>query len=216
MIKIIQEVKNPEILIVTPLLPGHKVSGITKKTLKRNKVPFTWISSEGNQNIPMNHLQAIQHYKNNKGKLPPYIQFIDRDIEAGRGLLDRLHVRLKDTGLNVGFVYASFKYRGRINADFPAIPYDINRLIQSNYISSNSMWKSNVIEHVGLVTDDQYKRLLDWAFLIKAYSYGYVGVPEPTANFVAHSTENDISAGSQEDYQVKYKRVWQDFIMPLF
>jgi hypothetical protein len=215
MVKIIQECKNPEILVVTPLLPGHKVSGITKKTLKRNKVPFTWILSEGDQNIPKNHLQAIQHYKNNKGKLPPYIQFLDRDIEAGRGFLDRLHARLKDVPLNIGFAYANFKYRGAVHADFPAIPYDINRLIQSNYISSNSMWKSNVVEHVGLVTDDKYKRLLDWAFLIKAYSYGYIGVPEPTANFIAHSTENDISAGSQEDYMIKYKRVWKDFIVPL-
>lgn len=215
MIKIIQEVKDPEILVVTPLLPGHKLSGITKKTLKRNKVPFYWITSEGDQNIPKNALQGIQWYKNNKGKLPLYIQFIDRDIEAGRGLLDRLFMRLDKTGLNIGFAYASFKYRGRINADFPAISYDINRLIQSNYISSNSMWKSGVIEHVGLVTDDKYKRLLDWAFLIKAYSYGYVGVPEPAANFIAHSTENDISAGSQEDYMIKHKRVWQDFVVPL-
>lgn len=216
MVKIIQEVKNPEILVVTPLLPGHKLSGITKKTLKRNKVPFTWISSEGNQNIPKNALEGILWYKNNKGKLPPYYMMIDRDIEAGRGLLDRLYERLKDTGLNVGFAYATFQFKGHVNADFPAIPYDINRLIKSNYISSNSMWKSSVIEHVGLVTNDKYKRLLDWAFLLKAFRYGYVGVPEHKAWFIAHSTKDDISAGDANDYQKKYKKVWQDFILPLF
>lgn len=216
MVKIIQEVRNPEILVITPLLPGHKVSGITKKTLKRNKVPFTWISSEGNQNIPKNALEGIQWYKDNKGKLPPYYMMIDRDIEAGRGLLDRLYERLKDTGLNIGFAYATFQFKGHVNADFPAIPYDINRLIRSNYISSNSMWKSAVIEHVGLVTDDQYKRLLDWAFLLKAFRYGYVGVPEHKAWFIAHSTKDDISAGDNKDYQVKYQRVWQDFVKPLF
>ncbi len=216
MIKIIQEVKNPEILVITPLLPGHKVSGITKKTLKRNKVPFTWITSEGDQNIPKNALEGIQWYKDNKGKLPPYYMMIDRDIEAGRGLLDRLFMELDRTGLNVGFAYATFQFKGHVNADFPAIPYDINRLIKSNYISSNSMWKSVVVEHVGLVTDDQYKRLLDWAFLLKAFRYGYVGVPVHKAWFIAHSTKDDISAGDNKDYQVKYQRVWQDFVKPLF
>jgi hypothetical protein len=214
--KIIHESKNPEILVVTPLLPGHKVSGITKKTLKRNKVPFTWIVSEGNQNIPKNALQGIEWYKKQKGKLPPYYMMVDRDIEAGRGLLDRLYEKLKDSPLNVGFSYATFQFKGHVNADFPAMPYDINRLIQSNYISSNSMFKSNVIEHVGLVTDDKYKRLLDWAFLLKCYKCGYVGLPEPKAWFIAHSTKDDISAGSQDEYREKYQRVWQDFVKPLF
>jgi hypothetical protein len=214
--KIIHESKNPEILVVTPLLPGHNVSGITKKTLKRNKVPFTWIVSEGNQNIPKNALQGIEWYKKQKGKLPPYYMMVDRDIEAGRGLLDRLYEKLKDSPLNVGFSYATFQFKGHVNADFPAMPYDINRLIQSNYISSNSMFKSNVIEHVGLVTDDKYKRLLDWAFLLKCYKCGYVGLPEPKAWFIAHSTKDDISAGSQDEYREKYQRVWQDFVKPLF
>jgi hypothetical protein len=213
--KIIQEVKNPEILVVTPLLPGHKVSGITKKTLKRNKVPFYWIASEGNQNIPKNALEGILWYKKKYGKLPYYYMMVDRDIEAGRGLLDRLYERLENTPLNVGFSYATFQFKGHVNADFPAMPYDINRLIQSNYISSNSMFLSSVIEGVGLVTDDKYKRLLDWAFLLKCYKHGYVGMPVPKAWFIAHSTENDISAGSFDDYKVKFERVRQDFILPL-
>jgi hypothetical protein len=163
MIKIIQECKNPEILVVTPLLIGHKISGITKKTLKRNKVPFMWISSEGNQNIPKNALEGILWYKNKFGKLPPYYMMIDRDIEAGRGLLDRLYAILERSQLSIGFSYASFKYIDYINVEFPAMPYDINRLIRGNYISSNSMFKSHVIEDVGLVIDDKYKRLLDWS-----------------------------------------------------
>jgi hypothetical protein len=214
--KIIHENKNPEILVVTPLLTGHKVSGITKKTLKRNKIPFYWIASEGNQNIPKNALEGILWYKGKYGKLPPYYMMIDRDIEAGRGLLDRLHEKLDgQSAMNVGFAYATFQFKGHVNRDFPAMPYDINMLMQSNYISSNSMWRSNVIEHVGLVTDDQYKRLLDWAFLLKCYKYGYVGMPVPKAWFIAHSTENDISAGSFDDYKVKFERVRQDFILPL-
>jgi hypothetical protein len=44
---------------------------------------------------------------------------------------------------------------------------------------------------------------------------GYLGVPVPEANFVAKSTKSDISAGSQQDYVIKYKRVFEDFIRPI-
>lgn len=216
MIDIIKKNKDPEILVVTPLLPNHKVSRITKKTLKRNDIPYYWISSTGNRNIPKNALEGIQWYKNKHGKLPPYYIMIDCDIEAGRGLLDRLYRKLKDTGSNIGYCYATFQFKGYVNADFPAKPFDINELIKSNYISSNSMFKSSTIENVGLVTNDKYKRLLDWAFLIKCFREGYVGIPEPNAWFIAHSTEKDISAGSNDDYKLKYIRVFKDFIEPLF
>lgn len=218
MIKVIHEVKNPKILVVTPLLPDHKVSKITKKTLKRNETPFYWISSEGNNNIPTNACEGIKWFNNNFGKLPPYYMMIDRDIEAGRGLLDRLYATLERYVLSnkiVGYCYASFQFRGHLNHDFPAMPFDINRLVQANYISSNTMFLSEVIEKVGLVTDDKYKRLLDYAFLLKCFRMGYVGIPEARAYFIAHSTKDDISAGSNADYQLKYKRVYEDFVKPL-
>jgi hypothetical protein len=214
-IKTIHEEKNPEILVVTPLLPEHGVSGVTKKTLKRNNVPFYWVSSAGKNNIPTNALQGIEYYKKKFGKLPPYYMMIDRDIEAGRGLLDRLHYKLEKSNANIGYCYATFEFRGHINHQFPAMPFDINRLVMGNYISSNTMFKSHVIQEVGLVTDDQYKRLLDYAFLLKCFRMGFMGVPEPKAYFIAHSTKNDISAGSNEDYRLKYKRVFDDFIKPL-
>jgi len=53
------------------------------------------------------------------------------------------------------------------------------------------------------------------AFLIKCYQKGYIGVPEPNAWFIAHSTEKDVSAASPEDYRLKYQRVRDDFVMPL-
>jgi hypothetical protein len=214
-ISVVKECENPEILILTPLLPTHKLSNITKKTIKRNNVSFYWITCSNNQNIPKNHMDGIKWYKQNYGKLPPYIQFVDRDIEVGRGLLDRLHKKLDKSPKNVGYCYATFKFKGYINHDFPAIPFDINRLLQSNYISSNSLFRSYIIENIGLVTDDKYKRLLDWAFLLKCFRNGYIGVPEPNAWFIAHSTEKDVSAGSQDDYRLKYTRVYNDFIIPI-
>lgn len=216
-IKIITECKKPEILVVTPLLPNHCVSKLTKKTIKRNDVPYYWISSSGNNNIPTNASAGIEWYKMKFGKLPPYYIMIDRDIEMGRNMLDRLYERLTAWKLNgnIGYCYATFQFKGHINMDFPARPFDINILVQGNYISSNSMFRSDVIESVGLVTDDKYKRLLDYAFLLKCFGKGYFGVPQPKAWFIAHSTKDDISAGDQNDYQVKYHRVFEDFIRPL-
>ena len=215
MIKIIKEIKNPEILVVTPLLPDHDISKITKKTLKRNNVSFYWISSSGNENIPTNTLNGIRWYRKKFGKLPPYYMMVDRDIEAGRGLLDRLYGKLSKSAPNIGYCYATFQFKGYVNADFPAIPFDVNKLLQSNYISSNSLFKSYIINNVGLVTEDKYKRLLDWAFLIKCFREGYIGVPEPRAYFIAHSDKNDVSAGSQEEYRLKWMMVYNDFIKPL-
>lgn len=219
-INVIVKSNNPQILVVTPLLPNHGVSKHTKKTIKRNKVPFFWISSSGNQNIPTNALEGIKWFKNKFGKLPPYYIMIDRDIELGRNMLDRLYeklekIKVKMVKSSIGYCYATFQFKGHINADFPAMPFDINRLVQANYISSNSLFKSSVIEQVGLVTDDKYKRLLDYAFLLKCFRMGYVGIPEPKAWFIAHSTEDDISAGSQEDYREKYMKVYEDFIQPM-
>jgi hypothetical protein len=140
---------------------------------------------------------------------------VDRDIEAGRGLLDKLYYTLDGTQDHIGYSYANFEFKGHVNVKFPANKFDINKLVLGNYISSNSMFKSNVIEQVGLVTNDIYKRLLDYAFLLKCFGNGYIGIPCINANFIAHSNENDISAGSNEDYNNKYKRVYKDFIKPL-
>ena len=62
MIKFVKEVKNPEVLIVTPLLTGHEISKETKRTLKRNKTMFDWITSENNENIPTNLENGLNDY----------------------------------------------------------------------------------------------------------------------------------------------------------
>lgn len=218
-ISVIKKCLKPEILVTTPLLPNHKISKITKKTIKRNGVKFAWISCTSNGNIPTNHIKCINWYKQNIGELPPYIFFLDRDIDLGRHALDRLY----DTLINqshksdkkIGYAYASFKYTGYVNHDFPAIKFDPVKLLNQNYISSNSLFLSEVIEKVGLVTDNQYKRLLDWAFLIKCLGQGIFGTPCPSATFKVISTPDDISSGDSGDYILKHSRVKRDFIDPL-
>jgi len=214
-IEIRRATKFPEVLVVTPLLPIDEVSSVTRKTIQRNHVKYFWIESMGDNNIPTNYQIGIDWARKNIPDMPEHCIMIDNDIELGRHMLDRLHEKLKSSDNWCGYAYASFEFKGSQHHSFPAVPFSPERLMQGNYISSNSMFKTDVIEEVGLVTDDKYKRLLDWAFLIKCLSMGYYGIPVPEAKFVAHMEEGDISAGSSEDYKIKAQRVFDDFIKPL-
>jgi hypothetical protein len=211
----LSESKNPEVLLVTPLLTGHEISRETKISLKRNDVNFYWLSSMGENNIPTNALEGIHWYKNKYGTLPTYYMMLDRDVTLGRHCVDKLLEALARQPQKYGYSYSTFEFAGHIKQKFPAYPFDLDRLINGNYISSNSLFRSEVIEKVGLVTDDKYKRLLDYAFLLKCYAHGYIGKNVPNANFTVQSTANDISAGNSDDYNIKYQRVYEDFIKPL-
>lgn len=214
--KVIKADKNSKFLVVTPLWEGHKISRDTKVTIKRNNYPFTWIVSEGKNNIPTNAFYGIDWYLYRKGKLPDFYIMIDRDIKLGRNMLDRLYDKLYKAPESVAYAYASFKFTGAVEREFPAVQWDINKLLMHNYISSNSMFRTNALYEVGPVLDDKYKRLLDWAFLLKLfYERGWTGVPCPEANFEATSNPDSISAGSNEDYDIKRKRIIQDFCRPI-
>jgi hypothetical protein len=138
---------------------------------------------------------------------------VDRDIEFAPHCLDLLYNKLKNQPFQCAYAYASFRFTGHINIEFPARPWDINQLVRANYISSNSMVRSNVSAAAGLVTDEKFKRLLDWCFWLKLSRLGFYGVPVPEASFVAHSTASDISAGSREDYIKKHRLVIENFVM---
>lgn len=207
--------KNPKVLVVTPLLEGHKVSRETKITIKRNEIPFTWITAEGKHNIPINVTLGMNYFKSVYKFLPDYFLMIDRDITLGRNMIDRMYKKLAVQTLPIAYTYADFEYKGYINQDFPAKPFDISNLIQHNYISSNSFFRMDVLQEVGLVVDDQYRRLLDWAFLLKLFRNGYIGIPCQEAKFIVNSTKTDISAGSPEDYHYKRNLVLRDFVKPL-
>ena len=141
---------------------------------------------------------------------------LDRDIILGRYMIDRLYKKLSKQHNQVAYSYASFKFTGHINKEFPAEIWDINKLLLQNYISSNSLFKSNVLLEVGLVTDEKYKRLLDWAFLLKLFLVGgYYGVACPEASFEAVSNKDSVSSGTVEDYYLKRERVITDFGKPI-
>jgi len=220
MLKILKQDKDANILVITPLLTGHQIFNQTKTALQRNTVPYIWASFEGSGKHAFNVQAGLDEYKRQFGKFPPYIQILDRDIIAGRYMLDRLLDVLSRAQIRsdkkIGYAYASFEYKGYINMQFPARLFDINMLMRGNYISSNSLYRSDVIEEVGgFVTEERYHRLSDYAFFLKLFYNGYHGIPCANASFVAISSKDDISAGSQEEYIETFKRIQEDFVKPI-
>lgn len=215
-LKILKNVKNPKVLLVTPLLTGHEIERDLKIKISRNDIPFDWIQYEGIFNTAMNTDLGLKEYLNTTKKEPKYFMKLDRDIIPGRHMIDKLSDTLDNASNIVAYSYCGFSYKGDLNADFPITPFNPEKLLQSNYISSMSLFKMSAIKEIGLVTDEKYKRLLDWCLLIKLLSKGYIGQPCYNTSFIAISQKDDISAGSQDDYKTKYLRVYEDFIKPLF
>lgn len=214
-LKIIQETENPEILVLTPLLTGHSISKETKKSIKRNDIPFTWVSYENKGKHASNVQKGLEEYLKRYKKVP-YFQIIDNDITLGRGMLDRLHRKLKGTDEEVAFAFCPFSYKGYINMNFPAKEYNIYELMRNNYISSNSLYKTDAILDVGgFVTDQKYHRLSDWCMWMRFYWNRYIGILAENAFFTARSEPTDISAGSNDEYNTCKDLVIRDFVWPV-
>ena len=215
MIKTLVPCKNPEILVITPLKRGDKVSIETKKTLKRCKVPFTWISYMGDGNPYKNMVTPYKWYRKDKGGLPPYVIKIDNDLTCQRGMLDKLYVALEEAHKSSAYAYCCFRYRGTVNADFDDIHFSVDRLIQQNYISSCSLIRTKTLEETGSwVTNDKYFRLLDWALWLQFLRRGYIGEFVNDTSFTAYAGPKTVSSGSNQDYQIKHRAVIQDFVTP--
>jgi hypothetical protein len=128
-----------------------------------------------------------------------------------------MHDTIKMSDKDVGYVYCSFEFKKDLNgkrvpvASFVDIPFNADRLIHSNYISSNSMIRRVALRDCPFITDDKYVRLLDYAHWLSMLKGGYKGQLSE-GYFYSIMKENDISAGSQNDYQLKLNRVHQDFL----
>ena len=213
MLKTIVANNKPEILVITPLYTGHKVSKETKKTIKRTKTPYTWITYMGKNNPCKNTQIAFDMYRRNND-LPKYVIKIDNDIIAQRGMIDIMYDTLERSMTHEVYAYCTFEFQGSIKAKFPAIKFDKERLQKSNYISSCSLIKVNKFLEVGMwVTDDKGFRLLDWALWLKFLNRGYVGIPtNKETSFIAIASENSVSARDSNDYHEKHKWVVDNFI----
>lgn len=212
MIKVLVKHKKPEVLVITPLLTGHKISVETKKSLKRNKVPFEWISYMGKENPCKNAQLAFDIYRKNNDNIPPYIIKIDNDIIAQRGMIDQMYNTLEKSMTHEAYCYCSFEFQGSVNIKFPAIPFDAEKLKKNNYISSCSLMKTKRFIEVGMwVTDNRGFRLLDWATWLRFLKRSYIGIPNTKTSFIAIADKDSISAGNNDDFYLKRKWVLENF-----
>lgn len=213
MLHIVLNCNNPDILVITPLLTGRKISKETKVSIKRNDVPFIWASYTSTEKHAKNVQLGIDAFKKKFRYLPKYIQIIDDDISLNRGMLDKLHRSLNITSPEIGYAYCNFEYTGHVNLKIPVGEYNIDRLKNKNYISSNSLYKTEMLYNVGgFVTELEYNRLSDWAFFLKVHKLGFKGMYIPNTGFIAHSTKADISAGSIDEHTLTKKLIQEKFI----
>ena len=212
--KIVRCNTQPEILVITPLSTGDKISGATKKSIKRNRTPFDWISYMGDHNPYHNTKIAYKQYRRDHGTVPKYVIKVDNDITARKHWLDKMYNSLETCSCpDVAYSYTSFEFTGAINVTFPLSPFSSIRLLRSNYISSCSLVKTQLLDQIGgFVTDDKYFRLLDWCLWLKFLKFGFIGQPVSNTHFSAFAKATSVSCRSREDYQTKVKAVKSDFI----
>lgn len=215
-IKVVHKDKNFEFVAITPLRLYDEISEKTLKLIETTTIPFIWISYSGNGNVFENTLNGLNEFIIKFKKIPKYIIKIDNDIVASHNWLNELYNAINNSDDDVAWVYNSFSYvqeNGYVVAHFPPIEFDKERLLKSNYISSNSMFKLNAINDVGgFVTDKKYERLLDWALYIKLINAGYRGQLVREVKFNAIMSKDSVSARSKDDYLEKYLAVKHDFI----
>lgn len=210
-------VKNddPVVLVITPLRELDRISNHTVDSIMCTSVHIHWISCSGNQNPYKNFDDALKWYQTTD-TLPKYVIKMDNDIKADFDMIEKMVSTLDGSSDDVAYTYCDFGFEGTVNISFKAVPFNAKRLTMANYISSISMMKSEALEVIGGVeTSDRYFRLLDWVLWLKFLKCGYKGVPTPDTSFVAYAGLNSVSSGSHYDYVEKYKRVYNDFILPM-
>ncbi|MFW6046353.1 MAG: hypothetical protein ACOCP4_00920 [Candidatus Woesearchaeota archaeon] len=213
MLKFVERHKKPEVCIITPLRPQDKISKETKITVKRNNINRLWVTYTSDGNVAYNFKKGFEELKNVYKNLPPYTIKIDANTIWNRKTLDYLSNTLKNSGDNIAYAYCSFKYQGTVNNEFPALNFDPLKLKQMNYISSNSLFKTWVLEKFPIISDEKYKRLLDWAYYLHLLNNGYIGIPCGKGYFISISHPDNVSSGDRDDFLLKYKRVKEDFVI---
>ena len=204
--------KNPKFLVVTPLKTGDKISPDTIKTMLNNNIEFDWIMYEGDNNIPSNTVSGITEYEK-KNKPLPYVIKLDNNTMWQKNTLDNMYKTIIKSKKNVAYVYTSFQFKKNDIpvASFMNIPFDANRLRQANFISSNSMIKRALLKQCPFITNEKYKRLLDYAHWLSFLKKGYIGKLSK-GYFYSIMNEGNVSSGNQQDYITKLRRVHADFL----
>lgn len=129
----------------------------------------------GNNNIPTNTQLGLLEYE--KQFTPAkYVIKVDNDIDAKPNFLDSLYHTLDTSENNIAYSYCSFSFVNESQRIFfKAIDFNRDKLLKSNYISSVSMIKVNLLKKIGgFVCDEKYVRLLDYALWLTFLRNNYI------------------------------------------
>ena len=137
-----------------------------------------------------------------------YLIFSDADIFFYPGVIDRMLSRIKE--YDADFVYGDFVWKGEEARliTMKAMPWDINRLYQDNYISFVSLIKTSVAERA-MPLDKSIDRLQDWDFWLEMAERGFKGEYMDETLFMAVLKTYGISARGKADY-LKWKNIIQN------
>jgi hypothetical protein len=217
MLKVLQKCKHPSLLVVTPLLPDHKISKETKISLQRNIIDFDWVSYSSNNLSSHNQESALEEYLKKYPKQEiKYVMVIDNDIIASRNMLYKMYSLLERAPKDVAYCYCNFEFKGYINKSFKHIPYDALRLLNQNYISMNSMIKIDKLKEIGgFKADPKINRLQDWALWLRFLNAGYFGILCDDTSFIAVSKIGDASSRSQENFNENYLLIRDLYVQPM-
>ena len=215
MLHFLQKEPNPKFVAITPLRPTDCISLELYDTISRNQLSFDWVTYKGKGNACENTQKGLIEYCKARKK-PKYFIKLDNDLMFRfTPAFDRMYECLVDSPKSVAYAYSSFAFVGSMNLKFGADKFDPVRLMDTNYISSCSMIKTEAFEKVGgFVTDQKFVRLLDWALWLKFLRHGYVGKPCPDAYFEAIADEGKVSTGDADDYWKKRELVKAHFTEP--
>lgn len=206
------KVDKPDILLITPLRKKDFVSVLTEESIVKNDVLFDWISYSSSNNPVVNCEKALEEYKK-KNSIPKYLMKLDNDIDADSGWLDSMYKALESSNDNIAYAYTSFEYYGYMNRSFKAKPFNSSVLMNGNYISFNSLIKTDAFLDIdGFVDLYGQDRLWDWALWLKFLKHNYIGMPVYDKEFRAFASSNSISCKSPENYYKNYDLIKKSYL----
>lgn len=209
----IVKVDKPEVLLITPLKQKDFISYLTDTSIRQNEVPFDWISYESKNNPVVNCEYAIEEYKK-RNMIPKYLMKLDNDIHADDGWIDSMYNAIESSNdLLTAYAYTSFEYYGCINRKFKAAPFNPSILKNNNYISFNSLIKTDAFLDIdGFVNLHGQDRLWDWSLWLKFLKHGYIGIPVYDKKFKAYASKDSISCRSADNYYKNYKLIKNSYL----
>jgi len=139
-----------------------------------------------------------------------FVVFCDADIFFYPNALERMMDVLKRNA-NADFVYSDFIWKSEEDGYLmmmKAIPWNVQRLYEKNYISFVSLVKTSIAERA-MPLDKTIDRLQDWDFWLTLAQKGFMGKYISESLFIAILKSSGISSRDNMDY-LKWKQVIQN------